>query len=310
MAEVPALDLPHVSSGKVRDIYQLDADNLVFIASDRMSAFDVVMAEPIPNKGRVLTAMTAYWMQELIDVVPNHEASPNPYELPEVLDHEYYRGRTGIVRRADMIDIECIVRGRITGSAWEEYVRTGGFQDFDLPAGMQESEAFPDPIFTPSTKAKEGRHDVNITFDDAVEIVGGEVAEQARDISLKAYLRLYKRGLEKGIIVADTKFELGFIDGALSLCDEVGTPDSSRFWPADKVVVGQTPPSFDKQPLRDYLKNLGWDKQPPPPALPPEIVASTSQRYAEGYERLTGLSLADWPGIHVAIGNLAIDLQE
>jgi phosphoribosylaminoimidazole-succinocarboxamide synthase len=285
--------LAHVASGKVRDIYELDDRHLVFVTSDRISAFDVVMAEPIPDKGRVLTAITAFWLEQLADVAPSHLVS---LDVPAaVSNQEDLIGRTMVVRKADMLPIECIVRGYLSGSAWAEYRRSGTMHGASLPSGMRQSDQLPEPVFTPSTKATEG-HDENISFDAAVGLVGAQLAEEARRISLAAYRRGAEWGAERGIIIADTKFELGLIDGQLAICDEVLTPDSSRFWPADRWVPGETPPSFDKQPLRDWLEGTGWDKTPPPPALPPEIVAATRARYVEAYERLTGRSFADWPG--------------
>jgi phosphoribosylaminoimidazole-succinocarboxamide synthase len=288
------VSLAHVTSGKVRDIYELDEKHLVFVTSDRISAFDVVMAEPIPDKGRVLTAITAFWLEQLADVAPSHLVSLDV--PPEARDQEGLTGRTMVVRKADMLPIECIVRGYLSGSAWAEYRRSGTMHGAALPSGMRQSDRLPEPVFTPSTKATEG-HDENISFDAAVGLVGAELAEDARRISLAAYQRGAEWGAERGIIIADTKFELGLIDGQLAICDEVLTPDSSRFWPADRWVPGETPPSFDKQPLRDWLEGTGWDKTPPPPALPPEIVAATRGRYVEAYERLTGRSFADWPGV-------------
>ncbi|MGH8922041.1 MAG: phosphoribosylaminoimidazolesuccinocarboxamide synthase [Acidimicrobiales bacterium] len=287
------MSLAKVASGKVRDIYELDADNLVFVTSDRMSAFDVVMAEPIPDKGRVLTAISAFWFERLAHVAPSHLVSLSVPE--EAADQESLAGRTMIVRRAEMLPIECIVRGYLSGSAWAEYRRSGTMHGQELPAGMRQSERLPAPVFTPSTKAAEG-HDENISFDAAVDLVGAPMAEEARRISLAAYEQGAAWAAERGIIIADTKFELGIIDGTLSICDEVLTPDSSRFWPADQWEPGSTPPAFDKQPLRDWLEGTGWDKTPPPPALPDDVVAATRERYVAAYERLTGLSFADWPG--------------
>jgi phosphoribosylaminoimidazole-succinocarboxamide synthase len=283
-------------SGKVRDIYHVGEDRLLMVASDRISAFDVVMAEPIPDKGRVLTAMTAFWFEQLSDLAPNHMISTDPDDFPpeaEALGD--VAGRAMLVRRAQMCPIECIVRGRLSGSAWKEYQASGTMHGHPLPPGMRESDPLPEPSFTPSTKAMEG-HDQNISFEEAVSLVGPEVARAARDISLAAYARGAEWAAERGIVIADTKFELGFIDGELALCDEVLTPDSSRFWPVEQVVSGSTPPSFDKQPLRDWLEAIGWDKNPPPPPLPPEVVEATSRRYVEAYERVSGRRLQDWPG--------------
>ncbi len=275
--------------GKVRDVYDRGDGTLVFVASDRISAFDVVMTEPIPDKGRVLTAMTAFWLTEVLaDVCPNH--------LVSMVDEGEHAGRAMVVRKADMLPIECIVRGRLSGSAWKEYERSGTMHGQSLPAGLQQSDLLPEPVFTPSTKAEVGDHDENISFEQAVELVGPEVAHEARRISLDAYRRGAEHAAARGIVIADTKFELGFLDGRLALCDEVLTPDSSRFWPAAGWEPGQVPPSLDKQPVRDFLEATGWDKRPPPPSLPPEVVAATTQRYRQAYERLTDRRLADWPG--------------
>jgi phosphoribosylaminoimidazole-succinocarboxamide synthase len=288
------IPLRHVASGKVRDIYELDERHLLFVASDRMSAFDVVMAEPIPDKGRVLTALTAFWLEQLSDVAPNHLVSVDvPAAAGDVPD---LAGRVMVVRRAEMIPIECIVRGYLSGSAWAEYQRSRSMHGIPLPAGLRQSERLPEPVFTPSTKAAEG-HDENISFEQAGEVAGSDVAEEARRISLAAYRKAADLAAERGIIIADTKFELGVIDGRLCICDEVLTPDSSRFWPADAWEPGRTPPSFDKQPLRDWLEGTGWGKTPPPPALPDEVVNATRARYVEAYERLTGRSFGDWPGV-------------
>ncbi|MGQ0519756.1 MAG: phosphoribosylaminoimidazolesuccinocarboxamide synthase [Actinomycetota bacterium] len=289
--------MEHLYSGKVRDIYDAGDGRLLFVASDRVSAFDVVMAEPVPDKGRVLTAMTVFWLEELADLAPSHLVSVDPAELPEgaagIADAA---GRTMVVRRADMLQIECIVRGYLSGSAWKEYRAAGTVHGSPAPAGLQESDRLPEPIFTPSTKATTG-HDENITFDDACRIVGADVAKQAREISLAAYTRASELAARRGIILADTKFELGWIDGELALCDEVLTPDSSRFWAESDWRPGATPPSFDKQPLRDWLDASGWDKSPPPPPLPVEVVSSMRARYVEAYERITGRRFSDWYGV-------------
>ena len=292
-----SLPLPLVHSGKVRDVYELGEDRLLLVTSDRISAFDVVMAEPIRHKGRVLTAISAFWFEVLADVVPNHLLSTDVDELPtEVLAADPdLAGRIMICRRAEMLPVECIVRGYLSGSAWKEYRDRGTMHGQPLPAGLRESEQLPEPVFTPSTKSDV--HDVNITFDEAAEILGRDTAERARDIALELYRRGAELARERGIIIADTKFELGVIDGELVLCDEVLTPDSSRFWPLDRWAPGTTPPSYDKQPVRDYLESLDWDKEPPPPPLPAEVVAATSARYVEAYERITGRSFSAWPGV-------------
>jgi phosphoribosylaminoimidazole-succinocarboxamide synthase len=285
--------LKHVYSGKVRDVYEIDPDHLLFVASDRMSAFDVVMAEPIPHKGRVLTGMTKFWLDHVADIVPNHLVSIDPPADAGLSD---LAGRSMVVRRADMLKIECIVRGYLSGSAWKEYQTSGTMHGEPLPKGLEQSTKLPQPVFTPSTKAESG-HDENIGFDEACAIVGVDVAKAARDISLAVYERGSALAAERGIIIADTKFELGIIDGELALCDEVLTPDSSRFWAAEEWQPGTVPPSFDKQPLRDWLEATGWDKTPPPPTLPDDVVSTTRDRYIAAYERVTGLTFSDWPGV-------------
>jgi phosphoribosylaminoimidazole-succinocarboxamide synthase len=283
--------------GKVRDIYEVDDRHLLMVASDRISAFDVVMPEPVPDKGRVLTAITAFWLDHLADVAPSHLVSVDPDDFPAGADDiEGVAGRGMLVRRAEMLKIECIVRGYLSGSAWKEYRASGTMHGTPLPDGMRESEALPEPVFTPSTKADAG-HDENITFDAAVAIVGADLATAARDISLAAYARGAAWAAARGILIADTKFELGLIDGTLAICDEVLTPDSSRFWPADEWEPGTTPPSFDKQPVRDWLEAEGWDKKPPPPHLPDAVVDASRQRYVTAYERITGKAFADWYGV-------------
>jgi phosphoribosylaminoimidazole-succinocarboxamide synthase len=289
----------HLYSGKVRDIYELNNEQLLFVTTDRVSAFDVVMAEPVPQKGRVLTALTAFWAGQLEGVAPTHlveVGAPSEDELASAgLDPTWALGRTMTVRKAEMLPIECIVRGYLSGSAWAEYKRSGTMHGQALPPGLRQSEKLPEPVFTPSTKATTG-HDENISFEQAARLVGDKVATAAREISLEAYRLGAELAAQRGIIIADTKFELGFIDGELAICDEILTPDSSRFWPADAWEPGATPPSFDKQPLRDWLEASGWDKSPPPPPLPPEVVSATASRYVEAYERLSGQSLARWPG--------------
>jgi len=289
-------DLPLVAAGKVRDVYDAGDDRLLLVASDRLSAFDVVMAEPIPDKGRVLTAMSAFWFARLADVVPNHLLSTNLADLPSAARHDTLAGRFMLCRRAEMLPVECIVRGYLTGSAWKEYRASGTMHGTPLPAGLLEASRLPEPVFTPSTKAAVGDHDENISFDTAVDLVGGPLATALRDASLELYRRGAEWAAARGIIVADTKFEFGLVDGRLTLADEVLTPDSSRFWPADVWVPGATPPSFDKQPVRDYLDALDWDKRPPPPPLPGEVVAATTARYREAYRRICSADLDDWPG--------------
>ena len=291
MAEIP---LPHVSSGKVRDIYDAGDDRLLLVTSDRLSAFDVIMAEPIPDKGRVLTAMSAFWFEQFADLVPGHLISTDLADLPFADPDPDLAGRVMLCRRAEMLPIECIVRGYLTGSAWKEYKASGTMHGTALPTGLLESSQLPEPVFTPSTKGELGEHDVNLTFGEAVDLIGPELAERARDISISVYRHGAEWAAARGILIADTKFELGLIDGELILADEVLTPDSSRFWPAEEWEPGRTPPSFDKQPVRDYLDGLDWDKTPPPPPLGAEVVASTRARYVEAYERITGRTFSDW----------------
>jgi phosphoribosylaminoimidazole-succinocarboxamide synthase len=301
--------LTHLSSGKVRDIYAIDDETLLFVASDRISAFDVVMAEAITDKGRVLTAITAFWLERLRGVAPSHLVSLQPPDgvvlgagapgqgAPgEAPGGAELAGRTMVVRRARMLPVECIVRGYLSGSAWAEYTRSATMHGRPMPAGLEQSQQLPEPVFTPSTKATAG-HDENISFEAAADLIGTELAVEARRISLEAYRQAAAWALTRGIIIADTKFELGVIDGVLSICDEVLTPDSSRFWPLDEWKPGVAPPSFDKQPLRDWLEETGWDKSPPPPHLPREVVDATRARYVAAYERITGRSFAQWPGV-------------
>ena len=270
-------------SGKVRDIYDAGDDRLLMVTSDRISAFDVVLDQPIPHKGRVLTLLTQFWVEQMTDIVPNHLISVD--------------GSSMLVRKAEMLPIECIVRGFLSGSAWKEYTERGTVHGRPLPPGLEQSQQLPDPIFTPSTKAAAGAHDENISFDQAVELVGKEVAVEAAAISLNVYHRAAGRAARAGLIIADTKFELGWIDGRLALCDEVLTPDSSRFWEASAWQPGTTPPSFDKQPVRDWLESTGWDKRPPAPPLPAEVVEATSERYVSAYERLTGKPFDRFAGV-------------
>ena len=291
--------MKHIYSGKVRDVYQVDDDRLLLVTSDRISAFDVIMDQPVPGKGRALTALTAFWAGELSKVAPSHLLEVG---LPADVDLEaagvapsYAEGRSMLVRRARMLPLECIVRGYLSGSAWAEYKRSGTMHGTALPAGMLQSQQLAEPVFTPSTKATVG-HDENISFDQAAALVGAPAGVGgARDLR-RGLPDGSRQGGRRGIIIADTKFELGLIDGELAICDEVLTPDSSRFWPVAQWRPGSAPPSFDKQPLRDWLEESGWDKRPPPPALPPDVVAATRSRYIAAYELLTGLSFADWPG--------------
>jgi len=289
-----ALRLVH--AGKVREVYDAGEGRLLLVATDRVSAFDVVMAEPVPDKGRVLTALSAWWFARLADVAPNHVVSTRLDDFPPAARRPELEGRTMLVRRAEMLPIECIVRAHLAGSAWQEYRREGTVHGEVLPAGLREADALPEPRFTPSTKGAPGEHDRNLSWAETVDLVGRETAEAARDLSLAVFAAAVAHARERGIVVADTKFELGWVDGRLVVADELLTPDSSRFWPAQGWTPGTTPPSFDKQPLRDWLEASGWDKQPPPPPLPAEVVEAMRERYVTIYERLTGEPFAAAPG--------------
>jgi len=292
----PTIDLPHLYSGKVRDIYDAGDDRLLLVTSDRLSVFDVVLGETVPQKGRVLTAMSAFWFEHLASVAGSHLLSTDLADLPEGAQKPELAGRVMLCRKAEMLPIECIVRGYITGSAWKQYKTDGTMNGAPLPAGLLESSQLPEPVFTPSTKAEFGDHDENISFEAAVDLIGAELAGKARDISLELYAKGAAWAAERGIIIADTKFELGLVDGELIVADEVLTPDSSRFWPVDQWTPGSTPPSFDKQPVRDLLDSVDWDKTPPAPPVPIEVIDATTARYVEAYERITGRPFADWPG--------------
>jgi phosphoribosylaminoimidazole-succinocarboxamide synthase len=288
------LDLPGVKklrSGKVREIFDL-GDRLLLVASDRISAFDVIMPNGIPRKGEVLTQISHFWFAKFAALVPNHLLAGADDPLPKNLQPfaDKLARRSMIVKKAKPLAIECIVRGYLSGSGWKEYKKSQTVCGIKLPAGLTESAELPEPIFTPSTKAEAG-HDENISFEEACKIVGTELATQARDLSLKIYKAGRDYARQRGIIIADTKFEFGLDNGNLILIDEVLTPDSSRFWPADQYQPGKGQPSFDKQFVRDYLETLDWDKTPPGPMLPPEVVSKTTAKYLEAYERLTGCQL-------------------
>lgn len=292
------IDLPHIHSGKVRDIYDAGDNRLLMVTSDRISAFDVVMNEVVTHKGRVLTAMSAFWFKQLSPLVQSHLISTDITEISALFSDSIppdIEGRIMLCHKAEMLPIECIVRGYITGSAWKEYCESGTMHGSPLPSGLKEADQLPEPVFTPSTKAEEG-HDVNISFEEAAALIGENLAEEVKNISLECYTKGAALAKEKGIIIADTKFEMGTVNGSLVLADEVLTPDSSRFWSSELWQPGATPPSFDKQPVRDYLDGLDWDKQPPPPSLPFEVVEATSQRYINAFETITGQSFNNWPG--------------
>ncbi len=286
----PELELH--ASGKVRDVYGLDSERLLFVATDRISAFDYVLATGIPHKGHVLTQISLFWFDYLHDLAPNHVVTADVKRYPEFL-HKYadqLRGRSMLVMRADMVPVECVVRGYISGSAWKEYRATGGVCGIKLPGGLKEADQLPEPIFTPATKASTG-HDENIPFAEMARLIGPDLSRQLRDISLKIYSKASEYARQKGIIIADTKFEFGITSKGITLADEVLTPDSSRFWPANEYQPGRPQESFDKQYVRDYLEEIRWNKQPPAPQLPPEVARKTSEKYLEAYYRLTGREL-------------------
>jgi len=285
-------DLNLLASGKVRDVYEVGNDRLLFVATDRISAFDYVLATGIPHKGRVLTQLSLFWFDFLKDTVPNHLVTADVNQYPaDIRKHaDQLRGRSMLVQRAEMFPVECVVRGYLSGSGWKEYQATGSVCGIKLPAGLRESEQLPEPIFTPATKATTG-HDENISFDQMTTLVDAEDARQLRDLSLSIYKKAADYARTKGIIIADTKFEFGHTDAGITLADEVLTPDSSRFWPADKYHPGMTQESFDKQYVRDYLEEIRWNKQPPAPALPAEVARKTSEKYVQAYRQITGREL-------------------
>ena len=268
----------------MRDVYG-DNTRLLIVATDRISAFDFILATGIPDKGRVLTQMTLFWLDFLRAVVPNHFLNADTSELPPE-----FAGRSMWVRRADMFQVECVARGYLAGSGWKDYQRSGAVCGIPLPPGLRESDALPEPLFTPATKAQSG-HDENISFDEAAAIVGTETAARLRDLTLALYTQAADFARTRGILIADTKFEFGVVDGEIILADEVLTPDSSRFWPADQYQPGQSQPSYDKQYVRDYLESIHWNKQPPAPALPDDVARRTSEKYKEAYRALTGREL-------------------
>ena len=282
-------DLPLIASGKVREIYEGRDQTLLIVASDRISTYDVVHPTPIPDKGAVLTGLSTFWFGRTTEIVPNHMLSVADGVPAEV------RGRAMLVRRLEMLPIECVVRGYLSGSGWKDYQRTGEVCGIRVPSGLSESDRLPEPIFTPATKAQEG-HDENIDFDRAAELVGDRaLTERVRDVSIAVYQHAAEHARERGIILADTKFEFGLdADGELTLGDEVCTPDSSRFWPADEYEPGRAQPSFDKQFVRDWASSTGWDRNPPAPAIPDDVVARTREKYVEAYERITGEPFDAW----------------
>jgi phosphoribosylaminoimidazole-succinocarboxamide synthase len=286
-------DLKLYSSGKVRDIYQVSSDHLLLVATDRISAFDYVLATGIPKKGRVLTELSLFWFEFLRDVVPSHLITADVNEYPAEVRRSsgQLRGRSMLVRRAEMFPVECVVRGYLSGSGWKEYQSSGSVCGIKLPAGLRESDELAEPIFTPATKATSG-HDENISFERMTQLIDPEDARRLRDLSLAIYRKAASYARRKGIIIADTKFEFGRTAAGITLADEALTPDSSRFWPADKYQPGMSQQSFDKQYVRDYLEAIRWNKQPPAPALPAEVARKTSEKYVEAYRQLTGKELS------------------
>jgi phosphoribosylaminoimidazole-succinocarboxamide synthase len=280
-------ELPLIHRGKVRETYAVGDRHLLLVATDRLSAFDVVFDQPIPDKGAVLTQLSAWWFEQLADLGRSHFVSADPDRLPAPVQAAELAPRSMLVRRAERVDAECVVRGYLAGSGWAEYQRTRGVCGHELPAGLREADRLPEPIFTPSTKAEVG-HDENISRDDLANMVGADLALQLEERSIALYLAGARRAETVGLILADTKFEFGRIDGELAVIDEVLTPDSSRFWDAERYLPGSSPPSFDKQFVRDFVAASGWNKEPPAPMLPDEVIDGTRDRYVAAYERLTG----------------------
>lgn len=285
--------LPLLARGKVRDIYAVSADpdaDLIFIATDRISAFDHVLGSGIPDKGRILTQISLFWFDFLKELVPNHVVTADVREFPSALQpfHQQLEGRTMIVKRAEMFPVECVARGYLSGSGWKDYQATGAVCGIALPAGLRESDKLPETLFTPAAKINTGGHDENISFDTVIETVGETTAKELRELTLAIYEKARAHAASAGVILADTKFEFGLIDGKITLADEVLTPDSSRYWPADQYKPGGPTPSFDKQYVRDYLESIHWNKQAPAPALPDEVVARTREKYLQAFRLLTG----------------------
>jgi len=282
-------DLPLFKRGKVRDIYDL-GDTLLIVATDRISAFDVIMRDPVPGKGRILTQISNFWFKMMESLIPNHLLTTEVDEYPRVCRQyrDILEGRSMLVKKAEALPVECIIRGYIAGSGWNAYVKTGSVCGIPLPKGLLEADRLPSPIFTPSTKSEVGDHDINITYEELKGMIGEEVSERLKEVSLS----IYQKGMEyadlKGIIIADTKFEFGMVNDELILIDEVLTPDSSRFWPKESYLPGRPQDSFDKQYLRDYLISIGWDMRPPAPELPQEVIENTRKKYLEALKRLTG----------------------
>jgi phosphoribosylaminoimidazole-succinocarboxamide synthase len=291
---VSEIALPHHYTGKVRELYEVDHDRMLVVASDRISVFDVVLEDVIPDKGRVLTALSTFWFEQTRHLVPNHLVSSDPTDFPETVGPDV-AGRAMLVRAAVPVRMECVARGYLFGNAWLDYQRTGSVQGHALPPGMREAEVLPEPIFTPTTKAEAG-HDLPLTPDDAVALVGGEQYERLRELTLAVYSFGVEHAAARGLILADTKLEFGAVGDDVIVIDEMLTPDSSRYWSAEDYRVGTSPPSFDKQFVRDYYKGIGWDLVPPAPRLPGHVVAGTRARYVEAYEQLSGHSFDSWHG--------------
>jgi phosphoribosylaminoimidazole-succinocarboxamide synthase len=291
---VNKLSLPHHYSGKVRELYEVDHDRMLVVASDRVSVFDVVLPDLVPDKGRVLTALSTFWFEETARLAPNHLVSSDPTDFPETAGPEI-AGRAMLVRAATPVRLECVARGYLFGSAWSDYEETGTVKGRKLPAGLREAEQLPAPIFTPTTKADAG-HDLPLSDAEAAELVGADLYDRVRALTLAIYEFGAAHTAERGLILADTKLEFGEVDGELLVIDELLTPDSSRYWSADDYVVGTSPPSFDKQYVRDYYLSIGWDKQPPVPNMPASVIAGTRARYVEAYEQVSGQSFDSWYG--------------
>lgn len=288
MSNQPQLSLKKLYSGKVRDLYEIDAKRMLMVASDRISAFDVILEQPIPEKGKILTEISNFWFSKLAHLVPNHFTGDQVRDVVSADELALVEGRAVVAKRLEPVAIEAIVRGYLVGTGWKEYQRSGTVCGIELPAGLQEAQQLPEPIFTPSTKAEVGDHDENISFSQCIEIIGEELAVQVRDVSIALYKAAVEYAATRGIIIADTKFEFGLDeDGTLTLMDEVLTPDSSRFWPADSYQVGSNPPSFDKQFVRDWLEASGWNKEPPAPVIPDDVAQKTADKYREALLRLT-----------------------
>ncbi len=295
------IELPHLYSGKVRDLYDAGDDRLLMVATDRVSVFDVVLPDLIPDKGRVLTAISSFWFDRVADLLPNHILSVDPADFPPGARPDA-DGRAMLVRRTEPIPMECIARGYLFGSAWTEYREQGTVQGRPMPAGMEQAEPLPEPLFTPTTKADSG-HDLPMSDEEAIAAVGADTFARLRDVALAIYARGAEHAAGRGIILSDTKFEFGRApDGELLLIDEVLTPDSSRYWPKEGYRTGGSPPSFDKQYVRDYYLTLDWDRTPPAPPVPADVIAGTRERYVDAYERLTGKSFADWYGGESSVG--------